>query len=187
MRQGRGTLEVLGQWSEEEEADTGLTLLAPDQTSVEFELMIRHPIAYPALVPLDSHSLNASASDRLQMAHDPAATSGETTPNEEELPDAESPGPSGYATYEARIRQVHFAKWTDNPVSGSEAASAIANYLAHDHVLLHLFDAELFLKDLTNSDGDDEWCSSLLMNALLAWSLVSPAKRHVRAHKRNNC
>jgi hypothetical protein len=79
--------------------------------------------------------------------------------------------PSRHGTYEERLRNVHFARWTNVAVSGSEAASAIASYLAHDHVLLRLFDAELFLKDIAHDYGD--FCSSLLVNALLGWSLVS--------------
>lgn len=170
MRQGRGTLEVLGS---EEETDKAPILLPPDQTSVEFELMIRHPVAYPALMALDSHSQNSSCSEQIQMAGAQASEPGQKRDGEDGYSDGTDLGPSGHGAYEARLRQVHFARWTDNPISGSEAAIALANYLAHDHMVLNFFDHELFLRDL--SDGDGDYCSSLLVNALLGWALLGIA------------
>ncbi|KAH8168468.1 C6 transcription factor [Sarocladium implicatum] len=173
MRQGRGTLEVLDLWSEEEKIDKVPTLLPPDQTSFEFELMIRHPVAFPVLAPLDSHIETATALDQIQSATDPAPESGYNSTSDQEMQsntvtESMSPG-----DYESRLRQVHFARWTTVPVSGAEAASAITNYLSNDHVLLRLFDAEIFLKDLVS--GEEEFCSSLLVNSLLGWSLPSIA------------
>lgn len=172
MRLGRGTLELLGPWAEEEDENgKGPIMVPPDQTSFEFELMVKHPIAYPVLVPLDSHSQNNSTNGQSRMM--------QTQTMEPELDGAaRKEGLEGHNSelarelqYEERLRHVHFARWTNVAISGSEAASAIAKYLAHEHVLLQLFDTELFLKDVAHDYGD--LCSSLLINALLSWSLPS--------------
>jgi hypothetical protein len=172
LRQGRGTVEVLEAWSEDDEAAwKGPTILPPDQTSFEFELMIRHPVAYPALVPLDSRNEDTSTSEPLQPVNCEEMEPEQDIASDTELPDASDLISAGYGTYEDRLKHIHFARWTKVAVTGTEAVAAIANYLTHDHVLLQLFDVELFLKDVAHDYG--EFCSSLLLNALLGWSLVS--------------
>jgi hypothetical protein len=37
---------------------TARAVLPPTQTSIEFELMMRHPIAYPTLLPVEAHFIS---------------------------------------------------------------------------------------------------------------------------------
>ena len=184
MRQGRGTLEALDLCCEEDQTDKVPTLLPPDQTSFEFELMIRHPMAFPALAPLDSHIETATSLDQIQSASDSAQESGYTTASDLETKTKSNTEAPRVGEFESRLRKVHFARWTQVPVSGSEAASAITYYLDHDHVILRLFDTELFLADL--SSGEENFCSSLLVDALLGWSLVSNNYRRRKNDTLNN-
>lgn len=55
-------------------------------------------------------------------------------------------------------------------IDNGEAAKAVSKYLELDHVVLGLFDADLFLDDLCNKRT--RFCSKFMVNALLSWALV---------------
>lgn len=78
-----------------------------------------------------------------------------------------------------RLGLVDFQSWTTVPVDYVEAATAISRYLEVDHEILGLFDPEPFIQDLM-SHGH-EFCSSLLVNALLSWTSVWPASTETAA------
>lgn len=146
--------------SAQQRHNPAFTVLSPDQTSVEFELMIRHPTAYPVLAPLDHHvqvtrGASTETSKRQSLS---AEIYVDPTLDRAGQPDS-------------RFSKVQFAQWTDVPVSGLEAALALTRYFEVDHPLLNLFDPELFIQSL--NQGDQAHCSGLLVDALLGWSLVS--------------
>jgi len=77
-----------------------------------------------------------------------------------------------FFTYcDARLSLVDFQAWTDIPIQNSMAAGAVSRYLETDHPVHGLFDADLFLHDL--SKGQHNFCSPTLVNAVLGWACVS--------------
>jgi len=160
----------------------------PDQESTEFELMTRHPILYPVSIPLDfpqpaEARLPQTESELFGGGQSDSPSSGsywrlETSPLGD-LPMSIDPGiaplelePSQTQTsYDPRLERVNFSNWTDVPITPSQAAQAISDYLRLDHPVFGFFDADSFLNDL--SGGGTRFCSPLLVNALLGWRHVS--------------
>lgn len=64
------------------------------------------------------------------------------------------------------------------PVTNNYAAEAITLYLETDHPLIAMFDVDVFIGSLVG--GDIAFCSSFLVNALLAFASVSIASRWMR-------
>jgi hypothetical protein len=69
-----------------------------------------------------------------------------------------------------RLENLDIRLWTTVPTTNTTAARCISLYLETDHPLLGHFDPELFVSDLVS--GRKEYCSSLLVNALLYWACV---------------
>ena len=69
-----------------------------------------------------------------------------------------------------RLGSVNFSRWTSVPIEDGLAARCISLYLVTDHPLLGHFDPDLFISGLISERG--EYCSSLLVNALLYWASV---------------
>ncbi|XXH05172.1 hypothetical protein Hte_011597 [Hypoxylon texense] len=67
-----------------------------------------------------------------------------------------------------RLKGVNFQGWTKVPIPNELAATLVSMYLEIDHPWCPLFDADLFLNDCVQ--GKTHFCSSLLVNALLAWA-----------------
>lgn len=76
---------------------------------------------------------------------------------------------SGYL--DDRLQQVDASFWTLVPVTNEYVSGVISLYLATDHPLLGLFDADLFVGDLIS--GTQTYCSSFLVSSLLAFASVS--------------
>ncbi|KAB5531442.1 hypothetical protein GE09DRAFT_1252159 [Coniochaeta sp. 2T2.1] len=72
---------------------------------------------------------------------------------------------------DARLSQVDFRKWMSVSIDNDLAAGAVSHYLEIDHAIHGLFDADLFLHDLCN--GDNNFCSPTLVNAVLGWACQS--------------
>lgn len=70
-----------------------------------------------------------------------------------------------------RLNQLDITRWTDVDITSDLAAKCISLYLETDHPLLGQFDPELFVAQLIS--GEEKYCSSLLVNALLYWACVS--------------
>lgn len=70
-----------------------------------------------------------------------------------------------------RLKLVDIRRWTSVPVNNHFAAGAMSLYLSNDHPILGLFDADLFLDDLTT--GNTRFCSRLLVNALFCCACQS--------------
>lgn len=69
-----------------------------------------------------------------------------------------------------RLQELNINRWTNVNIDNYMAAKCISLYLETDHPLLGHFDPELFVSHLTAGQG--EFCSSLLVNALLYWACV---------------
>jgi hypothetical protein len=69
-----------------------------------------------------------------------------------------------------RLYQVNFRDWTGVDAKDGLAAGAVSYYLETDHPIHGLFDADLFLNDLAS--GEKNFCSAMLVNAILGWSCV---------------
>lgn len=67
---------------------------------------------------------------------------------------------------------MDFREWTDIPIKDGLAAGAVSYYLETDHPIHGLFDADLFMRDL--ACGQKNFCSPMLVNAVLGWSCVGP-------------
>ena len=89
----------------------------------------------------------------------------------DEIPSHKLDSATGSSLCDERLGHIVISTWTKVPVTNEFAARAISLYLETDHPLLGLFDADLFLDDLVS--GQINFCSPLLVNALLCWACVS--------------
>ncbi|KAL6861931.1 N-terminal fungal transcription regulatory domain-containing protein [Trichoderma novae-zelandiae] len=69
---------------------------------------------------------------------------------------------------DSRLSDLTISDWTDVSISNDYAAHAISLYLETDHPLLGFFEPKQFVSDLTT--GRTDYCSRMLVNALLYWS-----------------
>lgn len=139
--------------------------LVTKAAGIELELMVRYPIAYPCLCALDLDTSLYDASVRLSAGPPQIGQDGPS------VTDASHDGTSP-AYCDVRLSQVDFRIWTDVHIDDGLAAGALSYYLETDHPIHGLFDADLFLGDL--SSGELNFCSPMLVNAILAWCCVSP-------------
>lgn len=160
--------------------------LAPDQDSLEFELMTRHSLLFPASVALDknllsqkgsssSHSADAVqagyvAQGRYDVRFPANADFSNCTRSHQASSSTVAPRAQPVKLFDPRLRNVEFSTWTDVSIDNLDAARLISKYLEVDHPVLGLFDHELFLADL--STGQKRFCTSFLVNAILSWGFV---------------
>lgn len=71
---------------------------------------------------------------------------------------------------DTRLSNLEIMHWTDVDIGSDLAARCISLYLETDHPLLGLFDPDLFVEQLIS--GQEQFCSPLLVNALLYWACV---------------
>lgn len=163
--------------------ETARSWFYPTQTSLEFQLFIQHPKAYPPLVPLDAASLDLQLLGITPIGAASRSDEGLQTPVKRHGPDPvpnASINPQDMRTgssqdtvglVDARLLHIDISRWTTIPVSNQFAAEAIALYLQMNQPWWAFFDTDLFLDDLIN--GQTNFCSTMLVNAILAWSAVS--------------
>ncbi|OAQ60930.1 hypothetical protein VFPPC_01969 [Pochonia chlamydosporia 170] len=163
----------------------------PSQSSSEFNLILRHPVAYPALAPVDLPSkLLRPSPIRLAKAYrgenelfgsipqgpQPVPIPSSQTPAD---PSTVIPGKSPLSYCDDRLASLKIIQWTSVPVTDEFAAGAISLFLKTDHPILGLFDAELFINDLV--EPCLRFCSPLLVNSLLYWACQAYAAFDPRA------
>ncbi|KAF5024181.1 hypothetical protein F66182_3745 [Fusarium sp. NRRL 66182] len=159
----------------------------PTSSSLEFELTVRHPIAYPTLIPLDVPSLRldprlkpvqrspqnllvegSSPSDSMSPSTPSSHATSNTQsferagPNQEQ--DTTGPHPGQFC--DKRLHQLQIGYWTGVAIDNEVAASAISHYLQGNHPIFGFFDPDLFIDDLVHHRH--QFCSAFLVNALLA-------------------
>ncbi|RSM00867.1 hypothetical protein CDV31_011620 [Fusarium ambrosium] len=143
--------------------------------NLEFELAIRHPIAYPTLYPIPIGSLPPERMIRPTRTIQSPSKSPSPESDESARQDIISPTPSlslaqaqtTPLVYDS-LKQLDISYWTDVPISNELAARVISLYLEIDYPVLPLFHAELFVQDLVQRRG--YFCSRFLISALLSWA-----------------
>lgn len=132
------------------------------------ELGPQYPNAYPATPSLSLETLEEATYQ--QLVHTSRRGSGteyiQGTQREAE-PEAVPEPP----LCDSRLAQLDISNWTNVIVSNEYAAHAISLYLETDHPLLGFFEPNLFVGSLTA--GKTDYCSPMLVNALLYWACVS--------------
>jgi hypothetical protein len=137
-------------------------------------LDMHYPNAFPVLEPLgiadiDLRFLGLGVDDSKHSKRPPQFFEQSETRTKQSSEGKGGP-PVLELQYDPRLRSVDFSRWTSVPISNSLAARAITFYLANEHPLLAVFNADLFLDDLI---GDrNQFCSALFVSSLLARSCV---------------
>ncbi|TIC95703.1 hypothetical protein CH35J_007776 [Colletotrichum higginsianum] len=166
--------------------DAGLSLAAlnraslpPIQSSLEFELMMRHPVAYPTWQPFQPSKLDL---DFLLLPREVVwneSQSGPTETADSFSPYAHRPrgdssnstgrvGPRNPSTvYDNRLLSVDISQWTDVPITNELSLAVLQLYLETDHPMMPLIDVDLLLDGLL---GKNEFCSRILVSGLFAWA-----------------
>ena len=162
------------------------SLLPPASNPMEQELMVRHPIAYPVLMPV---AVNSLPLEKLMAPRKPGMLEGRLLLNDAKYSElADIPMKDGDDDDESfdgwcnnlshltqsqinLLHQVDISYWTELPIPNKVAIRVIALYLNNDYPILPLFSADLFLQDL--SQVRPYFCSRLLVSALLGWACVS--------------
>ena len=119
-----------------------------DVLPFQYELMMRHPQAYPAVAPMVHVAGDMSA---LEPLHQRMIT-------------------SNASESDPRLAGTQVRRWTTVQIGDIEAKQLIKHYLETDHPIIGLFDADLFLADF--STYSHRFCSTFLVNCVLFWSCV---------------
>ncbi|KZM20236.1 uncharacterized protein EKO05_0003682 [Ascochyta rabiei] len=131
------------------------------ESGIEFELVMLHPTAYPALTPLSSSSI-ASAT----LTREPALLS--TIASSSNV----SPLPLEPHTFcDPRLEYLSVKYWTRVPIDDRLAAQAVSHFVQVDHPVLGFFDADLFLRDLVEQRLN--FCSSFLFSSVMSFACQS--------------
>jgi hypothetical protein len=164
--------------------DTNKGILPPTRTCLEFQLTVQHPNVYPPLAPLDVatldlqllgiksfNTLGQPSRDRLPPSSS-WAISPNSTVNPGSITELTTDRSSTIALdlRDVRLDNIEIRLWTDVVVSNRFAAEAISLYLEMNQPWWAFFDVDQFLEDLIS--GETQFCSRLLVNALLAWACV---------------
>ncbi|POS78990.1 hypothetical protein DHEL01_v202620 [Diaporthe helianthi] len=164
----------------------------PSRTSVEFELMHRHPILYPVVAAYDPPEIQVSqlrilpyrehedaisaGSSKLSLrrpSSDRLAAAGTTKRDTHQDPHRSPNLGSTLADHSShlcdqRLEFIDIVRWSDVPISNELGARLISFYLTVDHPVLGLFDADLFLGDLVAHRT--EFCCPLLLSSVLCFA-----------------
>ncbi|POR36619.1 N-terminal fungal transcription regulatory domain-containing protein [Tolypocladium paradoxum] len=145
------------------------------------ELEAQNPVAYPSLPPFDTGAFRTDPYRGLtEFAVGSWSPSSSMSPAQSILgtpetrhctvgsPSQERERSSLSTLCDSRLSLLNIRHWTTVDISDDVAARCISLYLETDHPLLGHFDPELFVLHLTTQRH--EYCSSLLVNALLCWA-----------------
>lgn len=170
---------------------TGLsnTMLAravspPSHTSLEFELMCQHTLAYPQIHPPDRDKLaivlgndgirkptpsSAHLASSTQLSLDQSVPVWPPTPVSDVFLSEEDPVTSdtihGPKYRDERLSHLNIGYWIKTPISNEVAATLLSFFLETDHESQGVFDADLFIEDLVNCRT--RFCSSFLVISVL--------------------
>lgn len=188
------------QWPSDHRAARAMTPQA--DSTLEFEIMVRHPLIYPRLIPMDAASIKLSPAgesllnkpDRSNLQlfspadsspgtgrQSPSCPGGPAPPQprgnraREGSPRAEEPREANQYC-DARLHDLDISYWTRVPANNQYAAAAISMYLQADHAILGQFDADLFLTDLV--EQRPRFCSPFLVSAFLYVVFVRVPRPH---------
>ncbi|KAL1875854.1 hypothetical protein Daus18300_003045 [Diaporthe australafricana] len=175
-------------------AELTRSLLSPTDGGIDFELTIRHCIAYPKLPYISSSSLPVeelctpdldgsssqdTSSHALTTSTDPTSPTGPTGPKSQSFALSRDSLDRLPSIIDGRLQSADISYWTRIPVAHDVAVQAMSLYFEMDYHILPLFDYDLFLTDLTSRWS--QFCSSLLVNALLSWCFQAYTTLHTDA------
>jgi hypothetical protein len=162
----------------------------PTESRLEFELMVRHHLVYPKLIPAGASSARSQKSDELPLgeqdsslftspeplssvrqprANWPVSYSSQPLQGRGEPSRARASSTGEYCDNRLYSLQINY--WTQVPISDRFAAAVLSLYLTMDHCVLGFFDVDLFLTDLI--DLRRRFCSPFLLNSLMYLACVS--------------
>ncbi|TEA10011.1 Nitrogen assimilation transcription factor nirA [Colletotrichum sidae] len=191
LRHGSGSASPAAAPSDHHHSEQQLltTILPPSRNSLDFELAIRHPLAYPTLSPIpytdtsletllgpmvmaplppkpeDSPGCESLAESRGHPEHEDV----DMLQAKLEVGEPELPRP----LFDQRLRDVDVTLWTCVGIPSRLAVQALSHYFEVDHAVLPLFSASLFIGDLVK--GKRYFCSTLLVNSLLCLACLAYA------------
>ncbi|KAM0721502.1 hypothetical protein Q7P37_002426 [Cladosporium fusiforme] len=122
-------------------------LLNPARSNLQTELSAQYSKVYPS-IPAFQNPLNLTIPG--------------TSPDD-------PPAPAAHQLCDPRLQDLDITFWSNVPVSNSFAAAAISQYMQMEHPAIAIFDAGLFIGDLV--DRRNDYCSRLLVNALLSYAM----------------
>ncbi|KAI5465268.1 hypothetical protein BGZ63DRAFT_450210 [Mariannaea sp. PMI_226] len=143
-------------------------LLAPACNDLEFELMVRHPISFPPLFPLQVASLSLKSllrPSRISATQQPCDSNKSSGQWQTQVTTLRYPT---RALVDHRLLKLEMKNWTEVPISNELAAHIISFYIETDYQTLPFFELDLFIKDLISNRP--HFCSRLLVNALFSWT-----------------
>jgi hypothetical protein len=157
----------------------------PTQTPLEFQLVVQYPKVYPPLAPLNAASLDLQLlgiqpldagithdAGLSTLCHDnTSSTILDKIVQPQDVISRASFGPDNGIPIDPRLHHVDISHWTTVTISNQFAAEAISLYLNMNQPWWAFFDTDLFLDDLVKVETN--FCSRMLVNALLAWATVS--------------
>lgn len=126
------------------------------------ELAPQNPNVYPFHATLDFETLQETIYQQLVR---PNNGNSESTSAENEE------GTAVRSLCDDQLAKLDISYWSNVPICNDVASHAISLYLETDHPLLGFFDPGSFVSDLIH--GQTNYCSSILVNALLYWACVS--------------
>ncbi|KAF4456621.1 Conidial development protein fluffy [Fusarium austroafricanum] len=164
------------------------------QSSLEFELAVLHGNAYPAMLDIDTSTIDVNnifkrrandvlpyeSTNALLRSYDTldvklssniptkGLISGLPSPLRGITSRRNSPvpGPLPERVYcDRRLGHVPFNHWTRVPISDEYASSLLSVYFENEHAIIGTFDIDPFLDDLVDCSG--QFCSSFLVSSLL--------------------
>ncbi|KAJ4859769.1 fungal zn(2)-Cys(6) binuclear cluster domain-containing protein [Trichoderma breve] len=136
------------------------------------ELGPQYPNAYPATPNLSLETLEEATYQ--QLVHTTRRGSGTESLQGITQHEAEPEAVPGPPLCDSRLAQLDISNWTSVIISNEYAARAISLYLETDHPLLGFFEPNLFVGSLTA--GKTDYCSPMLVNALLYWACLNNAQ-----------
>ncbi|KAI7771623.1 hypothetical protein LZL87_005899 [Fusarium oxysporum] len=175
LRQGRSPKEIMD--------SIGGNLSTP----LEFQLVVQYPKVYPPLAPLTTASLDLQLLGiqplDVGVTHDAGLSNlfhgNELSPMldrsvyPQDVISRTSIGVDNGIPIDHRLHHIDISRWTNVAISNRFAAEAMSLYLNINQPWWAFFDTDLFLDDLVNIQTN--FCSRMLVNALLAWATQSYA------------
>lgn len=169
--------------------EAALAMSVPTDSRLEFELMARHRMAYPPSTLAEATPVKLSqASESIlnQQARGQRSSAGSLSRYRNRpgqwpakhasrvLHGTRVPAPIGPLQVnlycDNRLKNLRMEYWTGVPITNEYAAAVISFYLQTDHSFVGLFDADLFLTDLT--ERRNAFCSPFLVTSLMYLACV---------------
>ncbi|RFN54198.1 conidial development protein fluffy [Fusarium flagelliforme] len=138
----------------------------PGFSALESELTARHQNAYPYLSPVDVSNIELEAFATLVPGPIGNGAMAELNAAADMTNETSIWGPASLPTTQDDFRSLDMSYWTTIPISNELATTVITAYLAENHAMFGLFDAELFLDDLLARKLN--FCSAFLVNSVFS-------------------